>query len=274
MREKLHQITAFAKYYWRAKTKYDVHSPFVFDFIQNVLEEPKWYYTFDDIQKIRYQLLDSKDSVAVTDFGAGSQVISTKTRKVKDIAASSLSHPFFCQVLFSMINWLSPKNVLELGTSLGVATLHLAKANSQTKVTTLEGCPNIAQLAQQNMDSLGAKNVEIVVGDFEKTLLPALQKLGEIQLIILDGNHQKEATLRYFEQILVYATPETCFIFDDIYWSQGMTEAWEIIKKHPRVTLSIDLFQYGLVFLRTEQQEIEHFTLIPAYCKPWSMGFF
>ena len=274
MREKLHRITAFAKYYWRAKTKYDVHSPFVFEFIQNVLEEPKWYYTFDDIQKIRHQLLRSKESIEVTDFGAGSQVIATKTRKVKDIAASSLSHPFFCQILFSMVNWLSPKKVLELGTSLGIATLHLAKAKRQTNITTLEGCPNIAQVAQQNLDLLGAKNVTIVVGDFENTLSATLEQLHDIQLVILDGNHQKEATLRYFEQILVHATPETCFIFDDIYWSKEMTEAWEIIKKHPRVTLSIDIFQYGLVFLRKEQKEIEHFTLIPAYCKPWSMGFF
>jgi predicted O-methyltransferase YrrM len=185
-----------------------------------------------------------------------------------------LSRPFFCQLLFSFVLWQKPKKVVELGTSLGIATLHLAKADKNVAITTLEGCPNIAQVAQDNFDLLHAKNVEIVVGDFEKTLHPTLQQLGQIQLFVLDGNHQKEATLRYFEEGLKYSDETTCFIFDDIYWSKEMTEAWEAIKAHPQVTLTIDIFQYGLVFLRSEQVEKQHFTLIPSYCKPWSMGFF
>ena len=269
-----YRISAFAKYFWRAHTKYDVHSPFVFDFIQNVLEEPKWYYTFGDLQTLRYQLLSMDTEIDVSDFGAGSQVIPTKRRKISDIARTSLSDPFFCQVLFSIVHWLKPERVVELGTSLGVATLHLAKANANTKVYTFEGCPNIAKIAQQNFDKQKANNIKLIVGAFEKTLANELDKLNTAQLFIFDGNHQKEATLQYFELGLQHADETTCFIFDDIYWSEGMTEAWEIIKKHPKTRLTIDLFQYGIVFLRSEQKEKEHFTLIPAYCKPWRFGFF
>ena len=32
-----------------------------------------------------------------------------------------------------------------------------------------------------------------------------------------------------------------------------MEEAWEIIKKHPKVTVTIDTFQWGIVFFRSEQ---------------------
>ena len=42
-------------------------------------------------------------------------------------------------------------------------------------------------------------------------------------------------------------------IFDDIYWSEGMKEAWAQIKAHPQVTATIDLFWIGLVFFKPGQ---------------------
>jgi predicted O-methyltransferase YrrM len=80
------------------------------------------------------------------------------------------------------------------------------------------------------------------------------------QLIYFDGNHSKEATLQYFNLLLPTITNETVWIFDDIHWSTDMTEAWETIKKHPKVKVTIDTFQWGLVFFRSEQEK-EHFTI-------------
>jgi hypothetical protein len=39
-----------------------------------------------------------------------------------------------------------------------------------------------------------------------------------------------------------------------------MTEAWETIKKHPQVTVTIDTFYWGIVFFRKAQAK-EHFTI-------------
>jgi len=39
-----------------------------------------------------------------------------------------------------------------------------------------------------------------------------------------------------------------CIIFDDIYWSEGMQQAWTEICARPEVTLSLDLFHMGVVF--------------------------
>lgn len=270
----LYRVVAFAKYYWRAQTKYDVHSPFVFDFIQNAFEEKKWYYTFGTLQDLRYELEASNEIIEVTDFGAGSQVLPTKKRKIGAIAKSSLSSPFFCQLLFSIVQWQKPKNVLELGTSLGLSALHLAAGSRDTDIYTLEGCPNIAHVAQTNFDTFDAKNIHLIVGRFDLTLQPTLETVKTIDLAIIDGNHQKQATIDYFEQLLKHIPTDACLIFDDIYWSKDMEAAWQYIKNHPSVTISIDTFQYGLVFFRKEKIEKEHFTLIPAYWKPWRMGFF
>ena len=45
------------------------------------------------------------------------------------------------------------------------------------------------------------------------------------------------------------------FIFDDIHWSQEMEEAWQIIKQHPQVKVTIDIFFMGIVFLKKELQK-------------------
>lgn len=74
------------------------------------------------------------------------------------------------------------------------------------------------------------------------------------------NNHSKQATLDYFDLLLPTITNETVWIFDDIHWSEGMEEAWEIIKNNPKVTVTIDTFQWGLVFFRYEQEK-EHFTI-------------
>ncbi|MDB5012369.1 MAG: SAM-dependent methyltransferase, partial [Daejeonella sp.] len=69
----------------------------------------------------------------------------------------------------------------------------------------------------------------------------------------IDGNHRKDATLNYFEWCLPKLSNRSVVIFDDIYWSKGMQEAWNIVKEHPRVTVTIDLFWIGLVFIKSGQ---------------------
>ena len=71
-------------------------------------------------------------------------------------------------------------------------------------------------------------------------------------MIFIDGNHKKDATLNYFQQCLQQMSSNSVLVFDDIHWSDGMEKAWIEIKQHPRVKVTIDLFQMGLVFFREE----------------------
>jgi predicted O-methyltransferase YrrM len=80
-------------------------------------------------------------------------------------------------------------------------------------------------------------------------------------LIYFDGNHSKKATLDYFELLLPTITNETVWIFDDIHWSKDMEESWEIIKNHPKVKVTIDTFQWGIVIFFRAEQEKEHFVI-------------
>ncbi len=238
-----------------------IHSPFVFDFVTHVLQNKKQPNYFQDIEKRRKELLNDNTIIEVEDFGAGSSVIKTNKRIIKKIAASSLKPKKYAQLLNRIVAYYQPKTIVELGSSFGVTTSYLACTNVESKIYTCEGSKAIATVAQQTFSSLHLKNIELIQGDFNKTLLPLLNRLTKIDFAFIDGNHRKQPTLNYFTQLLNFTTPSSILIFDDIHWSNEMEEAWAEIKKHEAVSLSIDLFFIGLVFLNQDFKQKQHFTI-------------
>jgi predicted O-methyltransferase YrrM len=250
MNSSLQLAKKYFHYYFHSKNGkgHGVHSPFVFDFVIHVLNDNKKYSCYDTIESLRRSLLINKNEIEVEDFGAGSAVIPFKNRKIKEIARSSLKKKKYSQLLFRIAKYYHSKNIVELGTSFGITACYLASANKDAKVVTLEGAKNIAKIALENFKEEGVNNIELIEGDFENTILYAFDKFENIDLLFIDGNHRKEPTLEYFDFFLKKSTSKSIFIFDDIHWSVEMEEAWEIIKQHPTVTLTIDLFFIGLVF--------------------------
>lgn len=238
-----------------------VHSPFVFDFIIHVLNDKKKYDCYSKIESIRKQLLINNKAIEVEDFGAGSATLPFKNRVVKDIADSSLKSRKYAQLLFRISKYYGAKTIVELGTSFGITTSYLASANSGSKIFTFEGAKNISKIAKENFEKLDLKNIEIIDGDFAKTIPAKSQKLPVVDLLFVDGNHRKEATLEYFNFFRSKAVNNSIFIFDDIHWSRGMEEAWKEIQSHQAVTLTIDLFFIGLVFFSSDFKVKQHFTI-------------
>jgi len=253
----------YLKYYITASNGkgHGTHSPFVFDFITNVLNDKRRFYFYKQIESLRQALKTNAAIIEVEDYGAGSVVSKTKNRAVKQIAQTALKPQKFGQLMFRLVNYYAPQNIIELGTSLGITTSYLASASSIASVTTMEGAPAIASLAKQNFELLALKNINLVLGNFDITLAPTLNKIARADLAFVDGNHRKEPTLRYFEQLMAHSQEHTILIFDDIHWSSEMEAAWEIIKADDRVKLTIDLFFIGLVFLRKEFKVKQHFTI-------------
>jgi predicted O-methyltransferase YrrM len=238
-----------------------VHSPFVFDLINKVLKDKKQYDCYSVIEKQRQQLLQNEEAIEVEDFGAGSSVMKSNKRIIKQIASSSLKPKKFAQLLFRIVQYYKPATILELGTSLGITTAYLAKGNEKATVYTCEGSSAIAAVAKNNFDTLQIKNIRLTEGDFAKKLPPLLNEIGTIDFAFVDGNHRKEPTIDYFQQLLNSSTFSTILIFDDIHWSEEMEAAWEQIKNHSFVTLTIDLFFIGLVFINPDFKVKQHFVI-------------
>ena len=253
----------YLKYYVIASNGrgHGIHSPFVFEFITKVLNDDRYFYAYDSIEKLRQLLLLDDRQLTIEDFGAGSRINKTGFRTVKKIAQSSLKPKKFSQLLFRIVDHYSPTTILELGTSLGITTAYLASAKAASSVVTLEGSPAIAGVARNNFSKLNLLNIQLLEGNFDETLSMALEKMGKIDLAFIDGNHRYEPTVRYYRQLIPALHEYSVLIFDDIHWSKEMEKAWEEINQDPLVMLSIDLFFIGLVFFRKDNKVKQHFTI-------------
>jgi predicted O-methyltransferase YrrM len=261
--QKAFMASAFFKHWMRAENRkgHGVHSPFVFDFIQTVLHDARHFYAFDDIEQVRTAALQNQQVLNVTDFGAGSHTGAGHQRTVASIMKHAARTPAQGRFLFRLMQRYGYSTVVELGTSLGMGTSYLASANAAARIHTLEGCSNIAAQAQQHFNALQLKNIHSTQGNFDDTLLSVLQNIPSLDVFFVDGNHREEPTLRYFTMALPYMHEQGVMIFDDIHWSRGMQAAWEQIKQHPRVRLSLDLFYVGLVFFDPAFKEKQDFSL-------------
>lgn len=253
----------YLQYYFKASNGkgHGMHSPFVFDFITKVLCDKQDYPEYDKVEELRQQLLSDKTPLAIKDLGAGSSKTKSDTRTIASLARNAAKPKKFGQLLFRLVKYYQPMTILELGTSLGITTSYLSLAKPHSKVVTIEGSPEVATVAKNNFSKLSLHNIELVEGNFDNVLPGILNNLGTIDFAFIDGNHRKEPTLRYFEQIRQKSGNDTLLIFDDIHWSKEMEEAWKMIRDHPATSCTIDLFFIGIVLFRKEFHEKQHFQI-------------
>jgi len=256
----LHIVKSYLKFLWNSKNEHGVHSPFVFSLVTKCFYDRKKYPEYSILKNYRNSLLENKNTIEVTDFGAGSRVFKNNTRVINQIAKNAGISAKRAELLFRITDYFKPESILEIGTSLGLGTSALSLGNPKAKITTLEGCPETSSVAKKQLKQFGLNNVETTVTEFSNYLKTSDTPLSAFDLIYFDGNHSKAATLDYFELLLPNITNDSVWIFDDIHWSKGMEEAWETMKKHSKVTVTIDTFQWGIVFFRTEQPK-EHFVI-------------
>jgi predicted O-methyltransferase YrrM len=254
----------FLRHRIRAKSKFDLHSPFVYHLYSGILNDKTVYPEFRTIEKLRTRLLRDPGYIKMSDLGTGAGDIPWCHRivPVKKVIKKSCVKPAFGQLLFRMARHFRPAVMVELGTSLGMSTAYLAMGNPQGQITTLEGCPETAAAAKKNFDHLGLRNVRQLTGSFEDVLPGLLNELGKVDLVFIDGNHRKKPSLQYFYQCLQHIHDDSVLILDDIHWSGEMQEAWKEIVGHPSVTLTIDLFRMGMVFFKkglSKEDFILHF---------------
>lgn len=258
----LNNISSYIKYQLNARSAHGVHSPFVYKFITELLESfNEDYYQFTELAEIRKNLLKNNSVIEITDFGAGSKVFKDNKRRISSLVRYGTSKQKFSELYFKLVNFTNSQFIVELGTSIGLNTLYLSKANSASTIYTLEGCPELAKFSKTLFEKHNAKNIYLINDTFEKAFPKLLQEIPKIDLLFVDGNHNYKSTLEYFKLGLEKKHHHSVFVFDDINWNDEMKKAWNEIKDHPEVTLSLDLFSVGIIFFRKEQKEKEHFVL-------------
>lgn len=256
-------LLKYLHYFFTASNSkgHGMHSPFVFEFITKILNDKTVYPEYEKVESLRRQLLNDNVILEVEDFGAGSAVDKKNKRSISSIAKNAAKPKKFGQLLFRMVKHYQPATILELGTSLGITTSYLSFAKPDANLITMEGSKEITDVAKKNLRILTIRNVEIIEGNFDNTLSSVVRGLSTVDFAFIDGNHRKEPTERYFNEILAKTDNNSILVFDDIHWSGEMEASWEAIKKDAAVTCSIDLFFIGIVFFRKEFKEKQHFAV-------------
>ncbi len=262
MSRKFETVAGYLHHMSRAQSKFHIHSPFVFDFYANVLMNAGTRSHYRVIDRIRKELETVPRYIKRKDFGNCDKDYPSDQRfvRVRDIAVRTSVNRKKGEFLFRLIRRYHLEQILELGTSLGISTIYLGLAAPAGKIITLEGCIDSANLAAENFDKAGLNQIRVITGTFEEKLPEAFKLMPEPDLIFIDGNHRKEPTLRYFEECLKHIRPDTVLVIDDIYWSADMQQAWKEICAHPRVKVTIDLYQMGVIFFKDELSK-ENFIL-------------
>ncbi len=205
-------------------------------------------------------MLNDQSFIDVTDYGAGSLSMTGNRRKIRDIVKRSIKPPRHAQLLFNIVDFIKPHRIVELGTSLGLTTSYLALVQSKAEVYTFEGCPQTAQKAKTLFKKLSIQNVTVVEGNLDLVLDDFFNDINRADLIYIDANHTYDATIRYFNSSIRICHELSVLILDDVYLTKEMNKAWETIKSHPDVQLTIDLFYFGIIFFRKNQPK-QHFKL-------------
>lgn len=257
----LRLVVEYLRFILKAETPASLHSPFLYDLLPHAFDRNKAYYAFRNIEHTRQILAQSDLMIETADRGAGSK--RRKNGSVGEFVRAALSSPRQCEILFRLVEKLKPKITIELGSALGISTAYLAQAYTSGQVYALEGNPLFGETAQNVIDDHCIHNVKFVIGDFDSTLGPTLERSGPVDFAFIDGNHRYQPTIAYFKQICEHASPEAVIVIDDIRWSPEMLRAWKAILDDPEVRISVDAFSFGLIFLGDRFKSREHHLVSP-----------
>ncbi len=251
----------------KAKDLHGVHSPFLYNFMKNCLYQDEIKPEFQRIEAVRKQLLNDRKNLSYTDHGAGNRIKSGNenantptTRSVAQIAKSSLKPPKTCRLFSRIPAYFDFQNVLEMGTSFGITSSYLACSKSNITIETIEGAPPIAQIARKTFSGLGLTNIKLREGLFDYVLPQLFRENPCFDMVYIDGDHKGESLLRYFNHIAKHIHDGSVVIVDDIRWSVSMHNAWLRIIAENEITLSVDLFDCGLLFFKKGLSK-EHYAI-------------
>jgi len=241
----------YLDYLLKSKHRYGhgIHSPFVFEFVSKVMFDKQIYPEYQYFNELRGSLGKSREMLGASSLGAGSKNMPGSVM-VRDLAGLSSVKPKFGKLLFRMARHYHPETIIELGTSIGISTIYLAKGNSDSQVVTIEGDSNICNFARQLFKKQDVKNIKAINGNFDDYLSYFEKNYPAPEMVFIDGNHTYDATLKYYHHFR-NSIRNGFLIIDDINWSQGMRKAWCEILANDDGIATVDLFFMGIIIIRS-----------------------
>lgn len=209
----------------------------------------------DKIEDKRSGLLASDETIQIDNFlkneSQNNGTEGSEVEYVRDACSASVS-PSYGRLLYKLVRDYRPQRCLELGTCLGISTAFIASALSQNgkgQMVTLEGSSSRSAYAEQVLSALKLSEIKFITGPFNQTLDPLLEDYQDVDFCYIDGHHDGDATIHYFEKISAVLSDGAIVVVDDITWSEDMNRAWNTIRKKEEVALTVDTYMMGICII-------------------------
>lgn len=212
----------------RHRKGYGVHSPFAFNLITQVVYETYPYYAYRKLKRLRKELLGGKEALTVT--------------------GSHISDPRVDELLFRLVNYVSPGTIIEIGTSYGLTTLYLSSAKKQARCITVDKELPENVIAGNLFKETGA-NIEFHVDSSFLCLDEILQSVSQADFIFFTVDRDSLKTIRLlFEQCLNSINRGSLIVIKGIHSGREITRWWKEIIADNRTGVTFDLYDVGFVF--------------------------
>ncbi|MDA3911289.1 MAG: class I SAM-dependent methyltransferase [Bacteroidales bacterium] len=210
--------------------------------LKDAFQDDRTSYALSAYFEVMDELRADKTKIHVKDMGAGSSKMG-EVRRVSDIARYAVLNEFDAAFLSRLLYFLCPKNVLELGTSLGISALCMGLSSPDSKIHSVDACPETHAIAADMLKTFAVDNVNLHTMRFTDFLKSNSTKWD---FVFLDGDHRYKETLELFDMIKPQLADDAVILLDDIHWSPGMSKAWRKIIDSKEF-LSIDLYYFGVL---------------------------
>ena len=229
----------------RYRKGFGVHSPFVYNLITKVIEERCPYYRFQDIELYRKRLSYQGGRFTYPDTRRGGK---PSSRSPRELTRREAIPPKVGALLFRMANYFKPKTILQLGTMTGISTLYLTSYARELRCVVLDDVPALEGIVRTTFAEKARCAMDLRVGDYRETLLPALADLGEVDFVFFHIYGRYDAGW-LFGKCLRHACEKTVFVLDGIRESLETRRFWDEVRACPEVTVTLDLYSLGIALL-------------------------
>lgn len=244
-------VREYINYWLKGKNRHGIHSPFVFDFNDKCMriEVPKSVRS--SYASYYLKLRKTNQKIIVEDFGAGSKKLGNE-REVKSIAKISGSSVKYANLIYRLVRYYQPKNILELGTSLGLSTLMMRMGDIDANIDTVEGCSETHKVTHDLFPADHRSKIHF----HRSTFTDYLSKVPQSTIydfVFIDGDHRGNSVEKILELLAPLIHDETIILLDDIRWTEDMQSMWEKLIETGNYHVSIDLFKMGIIVPRKHQ---------------------
>lgn len=182
------------------------------------------------------------------------------------VASNSKGHgvhsPFVYQFIRQSLNGTSSIDEIVKSTPAVQNTLHAIEAANSSKLK-----PKIKLLIARLLQSLNPLTVSVTgdkkqfESDSSMNTNGTNESVESINFAFIGAGQDAATMLQSANKLIDKMHPNAWVILHQIHADADMETAWNTLKKHSNIRLSIDLFTIGILFCRTAQKEQEHFII-------------